>query len=371
MTNRLTIESVSGGARPIVIDRATQYELVRDLTAPSEARFEMGDDGAWEALEAAIAIGARFRVAVDGRPWVTGRLLTRQLPVSDRSGATIQLTVRTRLADAMFTSCDPKITVKGAKLVDVVAAAYATLGLTAADITFLEDARRDTLSGRDDRGQRPADVRDLTSEEARVHPPETVHAFVERHLNRFGLTQWDARDGGIIIGAPDDSQREVWHLRMSRQGQENNLLSANKAEDFEGVPEKLWVFGMGGGRDVSTARIRASESDSTLTGLDSPLRRTAMVTDQGIKTQAQAEARARREMSARSRAKDAWTLGLDYWVAPGLYEPFDVNQTVTVSVARAGLRSATHLIWRVALRGSAEEGHTAELQTVGQGVWRL
>jgi prophage tail gpP-like protein len=368
------IESVQGGDFSLVIDRATQYEVTTDMTQPSEARFEMGDSGTWAALKPALAIGGRYVISVNDRPRITGRMLTKALPINAQSGATVQLTIRTRLADAMFTTCDPSINVRKATLKDVILAAYKRMGLMEADFIFSADVARNLLTGKASGGSPSADVAAIKEDAARVHAPETVYSFVERHLNRFGWTHWDAPDGRIVVGAPNDEQEPLYPLRISQKdGQGNNLLSAEKTEDYEQVPVNLWVYGVGGGRDQAKAKVKFMMIDPVLLAVDPPLDRAAVVIDESIKNEAQAEARARREMSLRSLMKDAWRLeadGLSFWdgserIAYGIDTVADVHIDVEGGAAGA------YLVYRCTLRGDADNGHTTELLTTAKGNWRL
>jgi hypothetical protein len=411
----VTIESVQGGEFSILVDKSTQYEIVTDMTAPSLARFELGDEGTWSVIRDAIGIGRRFKVSVNGRPRVTGRLLTRNLAVSIDASATVQVVVRTRLADAMFTACDPKVGVRNTTIKDLVLAAYKRMGLTEDDFVFRGDVARDLLTGRKSGQPSPAaairyrmaqarkiedavvrdvelsvlerqlksaesrpalpDLTTLREDEARPHPPESIFAFVERHLNRHGLMHWDGPNGKLIVGAPDDSQGPIYVMtaRRGEAGRTNNLLSATKCEDYEEVPAQLWVFGVGGGRDQAKARVKFCEIDPTLAAASPFLDRSAIIVDESIQTQALAEARARREMTRRSMMKDSWTLetdGFSYWDGSNVI-PYVIDTVADVHVDVAGGASGAYLVHRVTMRGSADSAHTTELQAVGRGIWRL
>jgi prophage tail gpP-like protein len=372
----VTVESLAGGDASLLIDRSTQYEILTDLTQPSTARFEFGDEGTWEAIRPLVAIGSRLVVAVNGFPRLTGRLLTRNLAVTADGGATVQAVIRTRLADAMFTTCDTKIGVKNTTLEQIVLAAFARMGLTADDFITTANLARDVLTGRASRQVPALEIRNLREEEARPHAPETVYQFVDRHLSRFGLMMWDAPDGRIVIGAPDDEQNPIYVMSMRRDpvlARANNLLSASKVEDFEEVPRDLWVFGVGGGRDQNQARVKFVSLDPTLFGVDPVLDRTAVIIDESIKTQQQAEARARREMMRRSLMKDTWTLQTDsfhYWTGTQAL-PYVVDTVADVAIDVAGGASGPYLVYGVAMRGNASDGHTTQLTCAGRGVWRL
>lgn len=414
----VTIESVGTG-QTVVIDRATQYELTTSLQMPSVARFELGDETSWPALEQVIGIGGRYVVSVNGSPRLTGRLLTRNLAVSARAGATVQLVVRTFLADALFTTVDPKIGVRNTTLKELVLAAFRRLGLTERDFAFRADLARDVITGRksgqpsaaagirarlrafdnaDTTGisgqqlrkqrqvlerqlagaeNRPVtpELQEIKLDEARPSPPESVYAFIDRHLARHGLMMWDGADGRIVIGKPDDGQKPLYIMTAQRGelGKYNNLMDARRVEDYENVPELLWVYGMGGGRDQSKARVKYNELDPLLASVFPPLDRTVMVIDESLKTQEQAAARARRELLQRSMDKDAWLLetdGLSYWTGSEAI-PYAVDTVADVRVDVAGASSAPYLIYQCTMVGNADDDHTTRLGAVGRGIWVL
>jgi hypothetical protein len=374
----ITLESADGGDASILIDRATQGEILTDLLSPSTARFELGDDGTWEALRPYASIGARMTVSVNGWPRLKGRLLTRNLALSAAAGGTVQVVIRTRLADAMFTALNPKIGVRNVTLFDIIIAAFKQMGLTEQDFIFQGNVARELLTGRTSSHKPAPEIRSLTEEEARPHPPETIYGFVDRHLSRFGLMMWDAPDGRIIIDAPDDSQNPIYSMtcRKGDAAKANNLLSATKTEDFEEVPRDLWIFGVGGGRDQNKARVKFVATDPTLFGLNQAPGfgdRTAFVIDESIRTQAQAEARARREMMRRSLQKDTWILetdGFGYWDGTEAF-PYAVDAVTDVQVDIAQSASGPYLIYQCGMRWNAQDAMTTRLTVAGKGVWAL
>lgn len=377
----VTLATESGQNASILVDRATQYEICTSLLSPSIARFELGDESTWQDLRPLIDIGSRMIVSVNGWSRIKGRLLTRNLAVTAPSGATVQVQVRTLLADAMFTVVDTKIGVKNVTLEDLIVAAFSrtidgkTNGITKADFVFEANVVRDVLTGRSSAKVAAPEVHTLREEEARPHAGETVYAFVDRHLSRFGLLMWDAPDGRIIIGKPDDTQNPIYRMtaRKGAASRGNNLLSATKVEDFEEVPRELWVFGVGGGKDLPKSRVKFVQLDTTLAAVDPILHRAAIVVDESIHTQAQAEARARREMMRRSLQKDSWTLetdGFAYWSGSESY-PYIIDAVADVQVDVAGGASGAYLIYEHAMRGNAQEGHKSSLVAAARGIWQL
>jgi hypothetical protein len=369
-TEFVTIESLDGRGRVVNLDRATNYELATDLTAPSEARIEFGDNGTWSALKDAISIGRRFRIGLNGRSLMAGRMLTRMLPVSASAGATVQLTIRTKLADAQFTSCDP-INVRGATLKTIILKAYATIGVTELDFNFNADVSRDLITGKGINTSAAVDLTALTEQDARVQPPETVYSFVDRHLRRFGLLHWDGPDGRIVVGKPNDEQPASYLLRLSRESPRgNNLIDARRTEDYETVPGEMFVYGQGGGRDYTRARVKASVTDKTLIALP-VLRRRTMVIDESITTVSLAQARARCEMAMRSLMRDSWDLTTPAWCHyySTRFIPYAIDTVADLYVEVAGFASAKHYIWRATYSGSPQDGHTARLSAAAKGVW--
>lgn len=357
-------------------DRIGEFEIVNDLTAPSEARFEVGDDGSWPDIQEAIAIGTRFEVSVNARPRMTGRLLARRNPITVDGGSTIQLTIRTRTADAAFASARP-FNVSGATLRDIILKAYEPLGFTAADFIFRADVARDLITGRRRGGGRGGveALLELREDQAKVAPPETIRDFVERHLNRFGLAHWDGPDGRIVVGAPDDEQQPRYVFRALRGlSVANNILDAEKIEDFEEVPTELTVFGQGAGAAVPRSKLFATEADPTLTAVSPTLYRIVSVQEDSIRTRGQAVARARREMSDRSRSKDAWRIrvdGLSYRDGSGPPENYAPDTVADVLVDAQGGATGAYLVYRTRMFGNAPDGLTTELDAVARGIWRL
>jgi prophage tail gpP-like protein len=371
----VTLESVDGGDASVLIDRCTQYEICNDLMSPSAARFELGDEQTWEALRPVVAIGSRYVVSVNGQARLKGRLLTRNLALSASSGGTVQLGIRTLLADAMFTAVNPKIGVTNTTLLDVILAAFKPMGITISDLVIGANLARDLLTGRTSAKKAAPEVKSLQIQEARPHPPETIFGFIDRHLSRFGLMMWDTADGRIAIGAPDDGQEPLYQMtaRRGAAAQANNLLSATKVEDFEEVPAQLWVYGLGAGGDILKSRVKFVQLDTTLYQVDPPLRRQAIVIDESLHTQAQAEARARREMMRRSLQKDSWSLitdGFAYWDGSSTL-PYVIDTVADVQVDIAGGANGAYLLYQVRMTGSAEQGHITSLTTVGKGIFQL
>lgn len=372
-TEVVTIESIGGNGRKLLIDRATNYEITTDLTAPSEARFELGDNGTWKAIKDALAIGRRFRVCLNGRSLMAGRLLMRGMPLSASSGATVQCTVRTLLADAAFTSCD-QINMRGATLKTILLKAYQSIGATERDFCFNADVARDLITGKGGNYSSTVDLAAITEQDARVQPPETVYSFADRHLRRFQLMHWDAPDGRIVVGKPNDQQAASYLLRSMRDvPRGNNILDARRTEDYEQVPGELLVYGQGGGRDYTRARVSASVTDPTLLAAVPVLRRRTFVIDESVTTQALAQARAKREMAMRSLQRDSWDITTPSWCHyySNRWIPYAIDTVADLNVDVCGGTYGAYYIWRATYSGSPQDSHTARLTMAAKGVWAI
>jgi hypothetical protein len=380
----LTIESVGttsnsagGGSfayNSVLIDRATSYSITTDITTPCETLIELGDNGTWSALKEAISIGRRFKIGLNGSPLMTGRLLTRAMPLNAQAGATVQIVVRTNLADAAYSSCGP-VNIQGATLKDIVLQAYKTIGLVESDFEFDADVARDLITGRGKNTNALVDLSAITEQNARVQPPETVYAFADRHLRRFGLMHWDSPNGKVAVGKPNDKQQPIYWLQSSRQNPRgNNILDCRRSEDYESVPTSLAVYGQGGGRDYARSTISHTLSNSVLTGVSPPILRPTMVIDESVGSLALAEYRAKRELAQRSLNMDSWDVTVRNWTYSDQNQqlvPWTINTVCGLVVDVASPVQAPFFIWRVARTGNASEGHSTRLTLAAQGVWDI
>lgn len=369
----VVIEADTGAGFDFLVDRATSFEITNDLLQPAQCLVEIGDDGTWNAATDAMRTGNKFAVSVNGQRRLSGRMIAKRMPLSVDTGATAQLTIRTSMADAAYASCSPSINIRKGTLKDALLQAYEPLGLVESDFIFDADLAVDIMTGKGT-GARAVSLDDIKEDQAKVSPPESIYAFVERHLNRFHLSHWDAVDGRIVVGAPNDEQAPMYSLRSltGPAGQFNNVVRAERIEDYEGVPSILGVFGAGGGKSYAKAKVSASETDDALT--EAGIYRPVLVIDESVKTQGQAESRVAREMSIRSRQRDAWRLeldGLSHWDGQ-VAIPWGIDTVADVQCDLAsGPASGSYLVTRCTLRGDAESGFTTSLDLVAKGIWRL
>jgi prophage tail gpP-like protein len=368
----IRVESSAG-----VFDRFESVSITYDIDGQTEATFEVGDDTAWQALEAMVAPGQEFTIIVNDRIGMKGRAEVNESPGSTREGIGLQLTCRTKMADARYCSANPATRVEKTSLEDFVLAVYAPLGYSKADFIFAEAAARDLMTGKSVGGKPPVDLAAIQIEQAKVNPPETIAACVDRHLKRHHMMHWDGPDGRIVVGAPDDEQRPSYRAICKRppNAQGNNLVSFRRSRDWGEVASDVTVYGQSAGKDVARIALKGTSVDLDLAAVYANtghfLRPVVLPVEQ-VKEIAQAEAQAMRERSARARRKDAWEFTYDGWAYWDGSEAinFAPNTVVDVDVeAVGGGARGKYLCHRVELRASLREAPTAKLSCVAVGIW--
>ena len=367
--DKVKVEAVGVGE----LDRFTSFAITSDLMQPSEASFEIGDDGSWASLEKYIAPGTKYRVFVNSTLRLTGMVNVNDVP-TDLSGSVVRFTVRTKLADAFYASADPRTKTNGVSIARFLLDIFAPLGYTDADFIFDADLSRNLMTGVSrTTGKAPTDLEPLKEEQARINPPETIYQAVTRHLARFGLMIWDSPDGRIVVGAPNDEQAPLYYFRMlfGAMGRENNLLSANRIKDWSDVASVIGVFGAGGKAGFQLARARSVISDDDL--VKAGFYRPVIIVQESIATNALAARYAKREKTNRQKRKEVWDLtidGLSYWDGNKSI-PFGLDTVGDIVTSAAGGPAGSHLIIRVESRRDPNQGDMTRLLVLKKGLWSL
>lgn len=351
----------------------TSLQITNDLMAPSEAGFEVGDDQTWTQLEQIIALGKPFRVFVNDTLHMTGRVELTDAPIDPGGGAVVRFTVRTKMADAMYASADPFVTVQSTSIRDFVLEAYSLLGYTAEDFVFDQDTARDLLTGKlSDGSDTPTDLEPLKVDQAKINPPETIHAAVTRHLMRHGLMHWDSPDGRIVVGAPNDFQDPIYRLRMriGSEGRENNILTATRTRDASGVPTKVVIMGSGP-KNWLKAKIRGFAFNADLQ--EAGFYRPVVLVNEQCKQDDLAQRMAYRMLTDRSKRFDAWVVnvdGLSYWNGSSRLI-YGIDTVADVQSDVAGGPAGAYLVHRVVKRVDAAGAQGTELSLLHRGLWAL
>lgn len=357
-----------------ILNNFTSFQITNDLTMPSEAAFELGNDGTWSAVQPYIAHGIVYKVFVNDRLRLTGRVEMDDIPVDVDGGSVVRFTVRTKAADAAFASADQKVRVRDTSIRDFILALYRPLGYTAGDFVFDAYTARDLLTGVDSSGHRPpVDLERIKLDEAKVNPPETIFEAADRHLRRHGLMHWDSPDGKIVVGKPNDSQAPLYELRCNRLTNTgaNNVEGLTRTMDYSGIPSYVAVYGVGGRGGSARTRIGAYAVDFDVH--NAGFHRPVLVVAEGIKTVTWAERAAARELSARSKNKDGLEIqcdGLSYWNGSECI-PWAVDAVATVDSDVAGGQLGAYFIHRVVLQRDAAGGDKTNLNALRKGVWQI
>jgi hypothetical protein len=359
------------------LDNFTSLQIVNDITAPSSASFELGNDGTFPSLQDQFTPGALYRVFVNDLLRLAGRVEDNDLPLDASAGSVVRFTVRTKLSDAMYSSARQSVRVKNTSIKQFVLDVYAPLGYAESDFIFRSSESRDLMTGVPSGNQgndAPVDLEKIKVEEARVKPPETIYAAVDRHLRRHGLMHWDAPDGKIVIGAPNDLQDPQYVFNAYRDPSKsylNNILGMTKVRDISGMPTAIGIFGIGGKRDFTKSRVAGFAQNDQMAewGFYRPL----VMPAEAIRTQANANRAAAREMSARSKGFDTYVMendGLSFWDGSSKVN-YGIDTVASVNSDISGGAQGAYYVHRVELTRNAAAGDAVNLNMLARGLWRL
>jgi hypothetical protein len=326
-----------------------------------------------------LTLGSKFDVSINGRPQLRGRVELSDVPLTASDGSMVSFTIRTKLADAYYASADPSVRVTaGSTLKEFVLAVFAPLGFAETDFVFDSSASRNLLTGKNKFAPTPVDIEVIDVEKAKVAPPETIYAAVDKHLARHGLMMWDSPDGRIVIGAPNDEQDPLYTFRAYNdiRSQQNNILSARRTQDASQAPSSITVVGAQASSAWTQAKIRASKKFDELHALDSgaglPIFHPVYILDSGVTSIAFAERRVRQETTARMMNFDAWTIeaeGFSYR-SGGAPVVYGLDTVASVETSLIGGPAGAYLV-RAVRKVRDVGGDKTELQLVKRGVWRL
>jgi prophage tail gpP-like protein len=367
------VEAVGIGS----FDRFTSLAITSDVTSPSEAAFEIGDDRTYPELRDFIALGQKYRVFVNERLVLTGRVELGDVQSDASNGAAIRFTVRTKLTDALFATASVAVSISNTTLEKWILALYADLGYTRDDFVFRANLARDVITGKSSKSSRELEPPEaIQLQQAKPQPPESIYQAVDRHLRRFGLMHWDSPEGKIVVSAPDDQQEPLYRFRNFRgvDGAYNNVLSIGRTNDYSEVPSFLVTSGVGYQNFddefvLSKALGYVQDEDLVRAGFVRPV----TVLAEQMRTQTAAQSSANREMSSRSMKKDTVPVlvdGLSYWDGAQLVN-YAFDTTADVISDAVGGPIGTYYVKSVALSRDPQRGDQAQLGLLKQGIWRL
>lgn len=369
--DKLTVEHETDGSS---FDLFSTFSATCDMAQPSTANFELGEELTFPSILEKIEFGARYAVFLNDRPLLRGRLQARNVADDAGAGAVTRFTIRTILTDAYFASALPNIKAKNISLKEFLVRLFEPLGYTEDDFIFAGDVARDVMTGKARGGGDPSpDFEKLREDQFKINPPETVFAVADKHARRFGLMIWDGPDGRIVVGKPEDElEPRYWVRRLNPPaGSYNNVTSLELSQDMSDVPTHVGVFSVAQAPGFAKARfIGVAEQDELR---DAGFERPVIVTAGEIKSNAQAEAMARRELAARVRGMGSLEATFDYLSYPDEDGPtnFALNTVADVVSDAIGIASGAYLISGIQLDRSPGNGDSATIRMVKRGLWVL
>lgn len=360
-------------------DRFTTLSITTSMTEPSEAAFEVGDDSTWPELRDFLALGQQYKVFVNERLALTGRVeLSPDISGDATSGTSVRFTIRSKFTDAHYGTADSKISVHGVTLKDWLVKIYAQQGYQERDFIFRANVARDLITGKPSKATREplVDPEAIQEQAAKPRPPETVFEAADRHLRRYGLMHWNTADDKIVVSAPDDEQEPTYHFRYFTGPESviNNVLEMGHSKDASETPSLVFVTGKGyvdGDDNYIPSSAKGFVQDDEL--VNAVFVRPVIIIAEQMKKQALAESAARREMSARSMKRNTFGVlvdGLSFWDGDTTAN-FAIDTVADVITDPVGGPLGAYYVHKVELRRTPTEGDTARLTMLAKGIWRI
>lgn len=228
----------------------------------------------------------------------------------------------------------------------------------AAGVTVSDRSRRRMANGMVD-----GDVRRIPLTQAKPQPGETMWGFIERHAKRLGLMVWFSPDGRLVLSAPNYGQPPLYRLirrRKENPDDPNTIASGGVVSSIADRYSAVTVYGRGGGNDATRASVVSMAIDP-----DVDFHRPLIVRDTSVRTGAEAERRALRELNAYKR--NGKVLRYSMWHhGQGRYL-YAIDTIAYVLDEVADVEGLYYVTDRT-FRKSEGSGTTTELQLVPKGA---
>lgn len=372
--DQIVVESPRG-----VFDAFSKLELTTDLTDIASLTFTFGDDSSWATVADLVTPGTPFKVFLDNRLQFTGRVEVNEAPIDASNGTTIDITCRTKLSDAHYSSAPKNTRVTNVSIKDFLLALYAPFGYTRQDFEFDPMVELNLLTG-EQMGKSQDDPDAVTPvDKAKISPPETVWEAANKHLKLRHLMHWDGARGTIIVGKPGSTPKPIYRF-LSKRGPAsvaNNVLRMKRLRDWSEVPAIVEIFGQFDNEDGDTVQLRAPALDEDVSRVfqeTGHFNRIVQIPIEGAKNRERAKAQARRELSERIKKKSGWEVEVDgwsYWDGQRSI-PYALNYVADLDADTVGAEGrGKFLITKVTRKLSAEEAATTSLTLVGPGLYVL
>lgn len=345
-----------------------------DFTAPV-----MGDD---EFRANTIDIGQVVEVYVRvpaQRPQAilqyTGITKSVDYQVDRNGGAVVTVSGRNHLAPIVDCDVMPGFSVENVTFADVIRKALVdpapghTFGFyKQSQIIISNDANRAICTGKVAAGKpppsadAPPELETLKVDQAKPHAGETIFAYLQRHAIRMGLMIWGTADGQVVFGRPNYNQNPMYEISCRRgpRGLNNNAIKFGRKRSIDHRATEIHVYGHSKGGDQMRSPIHAVVYDNDLRSRG--LYRPTTLHDNNARTQAQAEQKARYEMTKQLQSADAINATVDGHSQDGAVWATDT--IVSVSCDDLGMvTEPRHIVARTFTR-SREHGTETHLHAM-------
>lgn len=371
--DQILLLTEGGGA----FDKFESIDLTTDVTAFTELSIKVGNAGAWPQIESILYPGRGVKVLLNGRLQFVGRVESDDIPTESSTGTIPTIKCRTKLSDAKYASADAALKFTDVSVKDFILKLFEPLGYGPADFLFAPMTAVNLVTGKTRYGKPPADLEAAKADQLKVQPPETIWECALRVLKRHHMIIWDVGNGQIVVGKPDDTQAPLYKFlcRKGPASRGNNVLSVKRIIDWTDVANEVWVYGGGVKKDVMRAPNKGVAVDLDVAqeyARSGNFNRRVILPDDAAKTLDQASAKAKRELAARIKAKDAWEVkadGWSLWDGAGLI-PYCINTTAELDVDDGGPGGrGRYLSLKVSRSLDKDSGPTSTIGLVAPGTF--
>jgi prophage tail gpP-like protein len=112
-------------------------------------------------------------------------------------------------------------------------------------------------------GGTPVGFVSQTVKDARPHPGETEHAWLDRHAKNLGVMMYFSAEGDLIFTAPDYSLPAAYKIRRHLKNNlddPNNVLSGSRVFDTASTASAVHIYGHASGRGEERTQVSATVS---------------------------------------------------------------------------------------------------------------
>lgn len=213
-----------------------------------------------------------------------------------------------------------------------------------------------------------AQIYQLKVKEAAVQAGESVWEFLDRHAKRLGLLMRMGPDGTLLLQTIDYNQAPKYSIQRQLNGRGNNIISGGGRLDTTNVYSRVRVVGRSKSQSSARSPFDVTVDDYTAESFEIPYERTLLVSDNSIRSVADAERRAYRELAKTRQGAYVLTYVLHGHGANG--NVFAVDTMCTVNDEVEGVNGDFYVVGRTFTR-DMQNGARTVLRLVPKGAIQL